>query len=76
MNARVAKTLATRLTLIAFTALSGCTASLVIETDSPPKASTVRTLEWPLHNFDLAGTRFTPSDQITPENVASLKQPA
>ena len=73
MNARVAKTLATRLTLIAFAALSGCTASIVIETDSPPKASTVRTLEWPLHNFDLAGTRFTPSDQITPENVASLK---
>lgn len=73
MNARVAKTLATRLTLIAFAALSGCTASLVIETDSPPKASTVRTLEWPLHNFDLAGTRFTPSDQITPDNVASLK---
>ena len=70
MNARVAKTLATRLTLIAFAALSGCTASIVIETDSPPKASTVRTLEWPLHNFDLAGMRFTPSDQITPENVA------
>ena len=58
MNARVAKTLATRLTLIAFTALSGCTASIVIETDSPPKASTVRTLEWPLHNFRLSRHAF------------------
>ncbi len=71
MNTRTAKNLA--IAVAAYAALSGCTASIVIDKDSPPKASTVRMLEWPLHNFDLAGTRFTPSDQITPDNVASLK---
>ena len=68
MRTRVAKTLATRLALIAFAALSGCTASLVIETDSPPKASTVRNLEWPLHNFDLAGTRY----QLAPKHHQTI----
>src|SRR5215510_6976737 len=28
--------------------------------------------DWPLHNLDLAGTRFSPLDQITPSNVKSL----
>ncbi|MDA1372947.1 MAG: PQQ-binding-like beta-propeller repeat protein [Proteobacteria bacterium] len=34
--------------------------------------SSVTNLEWPLHNFDLYGSRSAPTDQITPENVATL----
>ena len=34
--------------------------------------SVVTDLEWPLHNFDLYGSRFVPTDQITPDNVATL----
>jgi quinohemoprotein ethanol dehydrogenase len=34
--------------------------------------SSVRNMDWALHNLDLAGSRFSPSDQITPDNVASL----
>ena len=34
--------------------------------------STVRNMDWGLHNLDLAGSRFSPSDQITPDNVSSL----
>src|ERR1700730_1492066 len=35
---------------------------------SPSRA----TSNWPLHNLDLAGSRFSTLDQITPSNVASL----
>jgi quinohemoprotein ethanol dehydrogenase len=35
-------------------------------------AAAVQTADWPLHNYDLAGTRFSPLDQITASNVASL----
>ena len=31
-----------------------------------------RTADWPLHNLDLAGSRFSPLDQITTSNVRSL----
>ena len=34
--------------------------------------SAVSDLEWPLHNFDLYGSRFAPTDQITKDNVATL----
>jgi PQQ-dependent dehydrogenase (methanol/ethanol family) len=34
--------------------------------------SSVPNLEWPLHNFDLFGSRSVPTDQITPDNVATL----
>ena len=30
------------------------------------------TADWPLHNLDLAGSRFSPLDKITPANVKSL----
>src|SRR6266852_6922605 len=30
------------------------------------------TVNWPLHNLDLAGTRFSPMDQINRSNVRSL----
>lgn len=43
MNTRTAKNLA--IAVAAYAALSGCTASIVIDKDSPPKASTVRMLE-------------------------------
>jgi len=35
-----------------------------------PNAAT--TVNWPLHNLDLAGTRFSPMDQINRANVKSL----
>lgn len=34
--------------------------------------STSRTVNWALHNLDLAGTRYSPLDQITRANVKSL----
>jgi glucose dehydrogenase len=47
--------------------------------DSVPAAASgaranasMQTLEWPLHNMDLFGSRSSPSDQITPDNVAEL----
>jgi len=36
------------------------------------RLSSVSDMDWPLHNLDLFGSRFAPSDQITPENVATL----
>lgn len=35
-------------------------------------APSVQNMDWPLHNLDLAGTRFSPADQITPSNVSGL----
>ena len=29
-------------------------------------------VDWPLHNLDLAGSRFSQTDQITPENAHRL----
>ncbi|MBV55650.1 MAG: hypothetical protein CMQ12_03655 [Gammaproteobacteria bacterium] len=37
-----------------------------------PRVSSIRNLDWRLHNLDLLGSRFSPSDQITPDNVPSL----
>ena len=34
--------------------------------------SSVKNLEWPLHNYDLYGSRFSPTDQITKDNVSTL----
>jgi alcohol dehydrogenase (cytochrome c) len=31
-----------------------------------------KSLDWPLHNLDLAGSRYSSLDQITPSNVKSL----
>jgi quinohemoprotein ethanol dehydrogenase len=36
------------------------------------RPTTANTVNWPLHNLDLAGSRFSTLDQITPSNVASL----
>lgn len=40
--------------------------------DSGYPLSSVQNMDWRLHNLDLAGSRFSPSDQITPENVSEL----
>jgi glucose dehydrogenase len=31
-----------------------------------------QSVNWPLHNLDIAGSRFSPADQITTANVKSL----
>lgn len=36
------------------------------------RPSTIRNLDWRLHNLDLMGSRFSQGDQITPDNVAEL----
>ena len=38
-----------------------------------PTSSVAQNVDWPLHNLDLAGSRFAQTDQITPENVADLE---
>jgi glucose dehydrogenase len=35
-------------------------------------AAAARTVDWPLHNLDLPGTRFSPLDQINRTNVKTL----
>jgi quinohemoprotein ethanol dehydrogenase len=36
------------------------------------RLSTIRNLDWRLHNLDLMGSRFSQGDQITPGNAAEL----
>ena len=49
------------------------TAPIVLSENVPQTSeSSIQTMDWELHNFDLFGSRYTPSDQITPENVSSL----
>jgi len=40
--------------------------------DARNRLSTIRNMDWRLHNLDLAGSRYSPSDQIRPDNVAEL----
>ena len=35
-------------------------------------AATAQNVDWPLHNLDLAGSRYSETDQITPENAHLL----
>ena len=66
------------LTLSACTQESGNTTSISVATSSETTGgavdirSSISDLEWPLHNFDLFGSRFAPTDQITKENVDTL----
>ena len=58
------------LTLFCITAIS-----TVLAFASGPVAqgpNTATTVNWPLHNLDLAGSRFSTLDQINPSNVKSL----
>jgi quinohemoprotein ethanol dehydrogenase len=43
-----------------------------ILTSSAQQPTASRTLDWRLHNLDLAGTRFSPANQINVANVKSL----
>ena len=43
-----------------------------ILTSSAQQPTASRTLDWRLHNLDLAGTRFSPANQINATNVKSL----
>ena len=38
----------------------------------PAQRKAVTSVDWPLHNLDLAGSRFSPMDQINTSNVKSL----
>ena len=46
------------------------TGDVTVSTGS--RLSSIPDLEWPLHNFNLYGSRSAPTDQITPENVGTL----
>ena len=46
--------------------------SLLILSLSLATVSAGQDVDWPLHNLDLAGSRFSQTDQITPENVHRL----
>jgi len=48
------------------------TSSMPSASDSEPRLSSIRNTDWRLHNLDLYGSRFSPSDQITPENISEL----
>ena len=57
---------------------SGDTTSISVTTSSETTGgavdirSSVSDLAWPLHNFDLYGSRFAPTDQVTKDNVGTL----
>ena len=53
---------------LAFAALIGVTTALVL----PSSAQQGRSMNWPLHNLDLAGSRFSTLDQINTSNVKTL----
>ena len=54
-------------TLLAIEAFAAFSPRLVAQS-----RTAVTTVNWPLHNLDLAGTRFSPMDQINRSNVKSL----
>jgi quinohemoprotein ethanol dehydrogenase len=56
-----------------FLAAGGVTiASVAMRTSAQQTNVATRSLEWRLHNLDLAGTRFSPANQINSSNVKSL----
>ena len=58
------------LTLVCITAMS--TVMAVASGPGAQGPNTKTTVNWPLHNLDLAGSRFSTLDQIDPSNVKSL----
>src|SRR4051812_29688222 len=59
------------LSVAALTVSAGVwTLSLRLAAQAPGRTAT--TVNWPLHNLDLAGTRYSPLDQINRSNVKSL----
>ena len=61
---------------VAALAVAAVAAIQVVSRWSPPVAAqapaAVRTVNWPLHNLDLAGTRYSTLDQIDLSNVKTL----
>src|SRR5678809_1097571 len=56
-----------------FLAAGGVTiASVAMRTSAQQTNVATRSLEWRLHNLDLAGTRFSPANQINSSNMKSL----
>ncbi|MEZ7830335.1 MAG: PQQ-binding-like beta-propeller repeat protein, partial [Gammaproteobacteria bacterium] len=49
----------------------GAIEQVEVESALRPRSS-VQNMDWRLHNLDLAGSRYAPSDQITRDNVAEL----
>jgi glucose dehydrogenase len=58
------------LNLIAMTAVLASAGPVPRAAAQRPGATT--SVDWPLHNLDLAGSRFSPLDQINTTNVKSL----
>ena len=57
----------------ALAALLGSVAILASQPSSPlAQRQDARSVNWALHNLDLAGTRYSPMDQINRSNVKSL----
>ena len=46
--------------------------ALTMALGAPARAQDVRDVDWPLHNLDLYGGRYSPMDQINRDNVATL----
>ena len=45
---------------------------LTMALGSPAQAQDTRDVDWPLHNLDLSGGRYSPMDQINRDNVATI----
>ena len=45
-----------------------------LATVPPPSADALAAGDWPSHNRDLAGTRYSPLEQIAADNVADLRE--
>jgi glucose dehydrogenase len=57
--------------------IAAAIAALVVQDGAAPRVSAqgaagARTVNWTLHNLDLAGTRYSPMDQINRSNVKTL----
>jgi glucose dehydrogenase len=52
--------------------LSIVTVLVVQASSTPAQQNAVTSVNWPLHNLDLAGSRYSAMDQITRSNVATL----
>ena len=45
---------------------------LTMALGSPAQAQDTHDVDWPLHNLDLYGGRYSPMDQINRDNVATI----
>ena len=52
--------------------LLGILMGSAVLSSSAQRSNTARSMDWSLHNLDLAGTRYSPASQINTSNVMSL----